>query len=318
MTLALGATLAAPATAQPVTRDSAPSGTTANTQPVTHTAAPSTTPATTPPVNSGASQAPAAAAQAPAEDDDLINADRPGLAEGSGVVGHGRVQIETGLQFEARHEDSVRARALLFPTLLRIGIGDRFEVRVEGNTFTTLSITDEAGGSAASTRLSGLAPFSLGGKYRFQESTGADHPGIGVLARIVPAWGTGDFRAGRTAGDLRLAVDWDLAPRVSVNPNAGIGVYEGDEDRTFTVGLFAVTLAYAPAPTVSLFVDAGAQTPELPGRGSVIVIDVGVAVIATRNIQIDISAGSGARGNTPPHPFIAAGISLRARAFGRP
>ncbi|GAP34233.1 hypothetical protein ISF6_4012 [Piscinibacter sakaiensis] len=35
---------------------------------------------------------------APAQADEPINADRPGIADGSKVVGHGRLQIEAGAQ----------------------------------------------------------------------------------------------------------------------------------------------------------------------------------------------------------------------------
>lgn len=66
-----------------------------------------------------------AAAAAAQPVDDTINADRPGLADGSKLVGAGRVQVETGLQREDRSGNGTR-----FRTLLRVGLTDKVEFRV--------------------------------------------------------------------------------------------------------------------------------------------------------------------------------------------
>ncbi|EWS56569.1 hypothetical protein X551_00563 [Methylibium sp. T29] len=50
-----------------------------------------------------------AAAAAAQPVDDTINPDRPGLADGSNVVGAGRVQVETGLQFRVESNTYTRA-----------------------------------------------------------------------------------------------------------------------------------------------------------------------------------------------------------------
>src|SRR6266852_6252827 len=58
---------------------------------------------------------------------DLINPDRPGIADGSTVIGKGRFQIETGVQGEFRSDGRATDHTLFTPTLIRIGINDKWE-----------------------------------------------------------------------------------------------------------------------------------------------------------------------------------------------
>jgi hypothetical protein len=244
-------------------------------------------------------------------DQDLINPDRPGIADGSGVVGAKKIQVESGFQKEFRHQGQTREHTLFIPTLLRIGINSHLEARIEGNTFTRrtdFDVTD------MTNHTSGLAPFSFGIKYQIQESDGVRHPSVGVIARIFPAWGSGDFHTQQVTGDLRLAADWEFAPKLSLNPNVGVGLYE-DEGKRFTAGLFAMTLSYAPTKKLNPFIDIGLQAPEEKGGKTAVIADAGVAYIVGRNIQLDVSVGTGAHGNSPPHPFISFGISFRTNSL---
>lgn len=85
----------------------------------------------------------AAAAAQPVHD--TIHPDRPGLADGSNVVGAGRVQVETGLQRDDRSSNGTR-----FRTLLRVRLTDKVEFRVESNTYTRVTQTDPTPGEGQS------------------------------------------------------------------------------------------------------------------------------------------------------------------------
>jgi hypothetical protein len=115
-------------------------------------------------------------------DDDLINADRPGIADGSVTVGHGVFQLEAGVD---RDKD-----AREFPTLLRYGLTKNFEARVES-------------GSALTHPLFGF-------KFHF-----ADAPSLGVIVRAGQQHG-GDIRL---AADFNLGTSgkWSLNPNVGVS-----------------------------------------------------------------------------------------------------
>lgn len=248
----------------------------------------------------------AASVPADAAGDEYINPDRPGIADGSNVVGPGHFQIEAGLQRELR--SARQTRTLFVPTLLRLGLDQDWELRVESNVYTWQKTQDQAQGVA---HREGASPVSVGVKYHIIDSGGVAQPSLGAILRFFPASGSGDYRTHHATGDLRFAVDWDLATQWSLNPNLGVALYEDGDGHLYTAGLFAATLNYNPSKVLNLFVDAGVQSPETKHGKTAVTYDAGVAYILGHDIQLDFSAGTGAAGDTPPHPFFAAGISKR-------
>ena len=269
----------------------------------------------------GAGQSSGQQEQKPAQsenppDADLINADRPGIADGSNVISAKRLQIETGLQEEFRRDGDSREHTIFIPTLIRVGIDNHWEVRVEGNTFTRVLTSDATN---VASRSSGFAPVSLGIKYHIYNFKGARQASLGTIVRVFPAWGSADFRPHHVTGDVRLAADWDFAERLklSLNPNVGVGRYEDDQGRIFTAGLLAVTLNYLPTKKLNPFIDVGLQIPEKSDGRSSVIFDTGVGYIIGRNLQLDASIGTGAHGDTTPHPFIGFGISFRSKVWDK-
>jgi hypothetical protein len=249
------------------------------------------------------------ATPARADPEDYANPDRPGIADESTVIGPHRFQVEAGLQQEMRKTDGASDHRLFTPLLLRFGLTEALEARVETlNGYTWAKTSDPANGT---TRSEGWNPVSVGVKYQFETAKGFERPSMGIIARLFPASGSGAFRSHHMTGDVRLAADWQIAEKWSLNPNVGIAYYEDDAGRLFTSGLFAFTVNYNPSQRLNFFLDTGEQYPERKdGRGSAIV-DTGVAYMLTHDIQLDLSVGTGVAGKTPPHPFIGAGISRR-------
>lgn len=244
------------------------------------------------------------ASVAPAQADEPINADRPGIADGSKVVGHGRLQIEAGAQKEFRRAEGVSDQRVMAPLLLRAGIGQDWEFRLETNSYVFQRSGDGL-------RQEGGAPVALGAKYQIMNTSDGTTPSFGVIARLIPPSGSGSFRSRRTSADLRVAADWDFAPNWSLNPNIGVARVEDEEGRTFFARTFAATVGYNPTASLNLFVDAGLQSPEAKGGRAAVIVDAGIAYLLTPDVQLDFSAGKGVRGNTPPRGFVSAGISIR-------
>jgi hypothetical protein len=220
---------------------------------------------------------------------DLINPDRPGIADGSAVVGPGIFQLEAGLE----RDHGSDGRSIATPLLLRYGLSKAFEMRVEGNGYI------HANGA------NGFAPLSIGMKYHFN-----DAPSLGVIARIFVPSGTGAQRSHATSADVRLAADINIGEKWSLNPNIGVASQD-DGDGRFTSGLAAFTVQYNISDHANIFVDGAVQSPEQRGGSSALIVDVGGALIVGRNTQLDASVGWGAHGTTPPNVFLAAGISRR-------
>ncbi|HJT16082.1 MAG TPA: hypothetical protein VJ853_01770 [Thermoanaerobaculia bacterium] len=153
-------------------------------------------------------------------DDDAIDADRPGIADGSHSMQRGRFQLELGGQFENERNS--------LPTLLRYGLTDSLELRVENDN--------------------GSAPFSAGFKDHFLDSGSTS---MGVIGR----W----FVARRSYGDLRLVSDFQPNRRWDINPNLGIAM-DAQHSKSATG---ALTVQYNFTARVNAFVDTGIQRSDV-------------------------------------------------------
>jgi len=245
---------------------------------------------------------------------DLINPDRPGIADGSNVIGAKRFQIESGIQEEFRRSDESREHTFFVPTLLRFGVDSRWEVRIEGNTFTRVTTFDSGN---LTDEKSGYAPTSIGFKLHLYNSNGDHQISLGTIVRVFPTWGSKEFRTSHTTEDFRLAADWNFAPclKLSLNPNIGVARYEDDQGRLFTAGLFAVTLNYQPTKKLNPFIDLGVQFPESSNGKTATLLDGGVAYIIGRNLQVDAGIGTRIHGETAPRPLLEFGLSWRSKSL---
>ena len=93
--------------------------------------------------------------------------DRPDFVESSEVVGPHRVQIESGLDFDRDQAPGVRTRGRSTPTLLRIGLDERLELRVETDGALRQDQRDPATGLRV--RQTGIADTALGVKWHHQD-----------------------------------------------------------------------------------------------------------------------------------------------------
>jgi len=219
---------------------------------------------------------------------DAINADRPGIADSSVVVGRGTFQVETGVERDHQRSDGVDQQSLSTPTLLRYGLTSALELRLEGAGYQKVRTCD----SASCDTSTGWAPVSIGAKYHFR-----DHSSLGVIARAFV------IHSDHATGDVRLAADLDLTEKWSLNPNLG-AAREDDHGRLVTKALEALTLQYNLTSAANVFVDGGLD-------GSNLLLDAGGAWVIGKDTQLDLSVGWGAHGNAVPNVFWSAGISRR-------
>ena len=221
-----------------------------------------------------------------AQTDDVINADRPGIADGSTTVGHAVFQVELG----AERDDDAHIHILITPLLLRYGLTKDFELRMETAGYGRILGFGE----------DGFNPISAGFKWHFlDEDTKTRRPSLGIIGRLFPKSGSGVFRSDTTTGDVRLAADMTLNEKWSLNPNIGAAFGNGS-----TSGLAALTLQYNVTEKANVFVDGGYADSSL-------LADVGGAWVLGRDTQLDASIGWRTHGVNAPNVFLAAGISRR-------
>jgi hypothetical protein len=231
-----------------------------------------------------------------------IQPDRPGIADGSTVIGTGHFQSEIGVQ--RQDSGGQRGGHMLFtPVLLRYGFDRRWEGRLETNAFTQTRAT------------SGYSPVSLGVKYHFQDAReGTGNLSLGTILRIFAPSGSSDFRTHHVTADLRLAADWNVAPNWALNPNVGVAIYEDDTGKPFAAGLGALTLTYGPSDRFQPYVDVGIQSPEGTAGRTAVIFDGGATYLLNRDTQLDFGIGTGLTGRTTPDLLWTVGVSRR---FGR-
>jgi len=245
---------------------------------------------------------------------DLIDADRPGLADGSHLIGAGQIQLETGYAQERHLDGDLRSRLSNEPTLLRIGLSEWVEARLESSTWNHERVSAPGG---FSTTNSGFSPLFLGAKIALYDPKQSGPLQVSTIVRVAPPSGSDEFRSDRTTADIRFVADWQFAPTLSLNPNVGYGAYEGSDGTLLNTAIGALTLSWQPTPRWNPFIDVAYQSREDVGGTWAMIADAGVAYIIGCDLQLDFSAGQNLHGVTAPKPFVAAGVSVRADLFRR-
>jgi hypothetical protein len=213
---------------------------------------------------------------------EAIVADRPGFADGSSVVGKGTFQAELGINVD--HDgDSV----LSLPTLLRWGLSDALELRLESD------VVSMSGGEGE------VAPFAAGFKWRFRDGAVP----LSLLASVGVPSGEGQSASTGFESEVRVVSDIDLGGGFSLTPNAGVAFAEGGPaSAVFAASLGKEVGALAP------FVDFVLRTGD--GDTSMIV-DGGVAWIVRDDTQLDVAGGATVLGDDSSDWFLTAGFSRK-------
>lgn len=211
-----------------------------------------------------------------------IVADRPGLADGSALVARGVAQLETGVTVEGGDGE-----LFTLPTLVRYGITNGLELRIA---------SDVVGWTADD---GDIAPLSAGFKLRLRDGALP----LSLIASVQPPSGGGSLRSSAFESEARLVSDIELAEGLSLTPNVGVAVVEGDG----AVALFAMTLEREMGRALP-FVDFETT---IGGGDTSMIADAGIAFVVRPDTQLDLSAGVNVLGDQYPDWFIAAGYSRR-------
>jgi hypothetical protein len=249
-----------------------------------------------------------AAANARAGDDDSIDPDRPGFAESSKVVGEGRVQLETSVQWERLRDDMEHTRTLSTPTLLRVGVSPDVELRFETDGRTVIHASEPGTGERSTT--AGYADTSAGFKWRFADQKG-NRPSLALLGEVMLPSGSGALRGKGARPALYLPAGWELDKGFSVEFMPGLGVDSDDDGRRYRFGFLAATLDKEISERLHGFVELAApQIARAAHGGTRAVIDGGFTWQVSNDTQLDVSLIHGLNKRTPDLS-LAFGVSVR-------
>jgi hypothetical protein len=243
-------------------------------------------------------------------DDDSIEADRPSFAESSKTVDKGRVQLEIGAQWERKRDDESHQRTLYSPTLLRIGLGESAELRIETDGRKRIHEVDMDSGERTTT--AGYADTSIGFKWHLADQQGA-MPSLALLGDLELPTGSRALRGRGARPAVYLPAEWELGQGWSVEFMPGIGI-DSDEDHGNTrygYGFLAASLNRQLGERLQGFVELAApQIARAAHGGTQLAVDAGVAWLLTKNCQLDAFVIGGLNRRTPDLG-IGFGLSIR-------
>jgi hypothetical protein len=262
-----------------------------------------------PPPSSASSASPAASASSASSARDAqtigdIAPDRPGLGDGSGIVGRGVWQVETGWSFESDRDADETLHELALPlALFRVGVTDRFELRVAADGL--LSDTSSIPGSK---RLSGRSDVEVGAKVKLVESARAGFE-LSVLPIVSLPIGSNAFTSGAYDPTVEMAWAQSLPRGFSLSGNV-TAASVSEEDHRFTQHILTLCVDRDMAAGWNGFVEAFRASSFQRDGAAVWIVDTGATHRLGRQAQFDVSVGRGIT-NAAPDWFISAGVSLR-------
>ncbi|MEM6558630.1 MAG: transporter [Myxococcota bacterium] len=210
--------------------------------------------------------------------------DRPNVAESSLVVPLQRFQLETGIEFfDNDIGEFAEVNGFRFPTKLRYGIAEDYELHVEGTVFNRLSFDPGDRGEG------GLANIDIGGKANFLDQDGQGTPSLGLLVALTLPVGDGDVAPDQTVLRPLLLADWDLVSALSLSTNLGFLFPLNDRDFTSDFFTFAGSLGIHPDTLPSglgFFVELFGFV-DLDGDDDAIGIDFGATYLVNNDFQLD-------------------------------
>ena len=230
--------------------------------------------------------------------DDRIVTDRPDAVESSDVVGKGRFQIETSVDYQRDKNSGVKTQTFTTPTLLRLGVSENFELRVESDG----RVRERTEALGLSDTQKGWADTAIGFKWHMQdgdEKTGK--PGIGWLIHADLNSGSRQFRGQGVRPSVRVVFEWDLPNDMSLGVMPGL-IRDTDlaTGERFTAGIFAAVLGKELNDKVRVFAEVAAtQITRQKYGGTIATFNLGAAYLLTKYTQVDVAARFGMNSGSP-------------------
>jgi len=232
-----------------------------------------------------------------------IDADGPDFVESSEVVGKGRFQFEADVVSERDRRNSTHVTTTSTPTLLRFGVADTIEFRIETEGWMRVT-GDNAGGGVRSTA-TGSGDIALGGKWHSQDrDSSTNTPAVSWILHFEVPTGSSEFRGRGITPSLRSVITWDLPHDLALDLALGLmpGVKYGTapDGHRFVSGIVGLVLNKQWTQTLRSFVEnSSSQIARSSDGGVVMTWDAGAAYQVTDDWQIGFRAGFAANRNSP-------------------
>jgi len=225
-----------------------------------------------------------------------IDTDGPDFVESSEVVGKGRFQFETDVVAERDRRDSTRLTTLGTPTLLRFGVSDTLELRVE--TEGAQRVIDHSG---TGTTAGGMGDTAFGIKWHAQDRDRATNtPAVSWILHFETPSGTGRFGGHGVTPSLRSVITWELPHDLALGFMPGIRYGSTVDGKRYASGIGGMVLNKQWTERLRTFIENSTPQIARAADGGVLMSwDAGAAYLVTPDWQIGFRAGVAANRNTP-------------------
>jgi hypothetical protein len=246
-----------------------------------------------------------AARGAAAAEGDALDPDRPDVSSSARTVGAGRVQLETGVLAErTRLAGAPTERRLAAEMLLRIGLGEHLELRVDGEPIVRLRGADDA---------TDVGDFRIGAKWRFFDG-GDGAPMLALVPSVKLPTAPTPIGSGKADYAVVLVASFELPADFALDANAGLAANGQTRPSGHLLqALVSASLSRKLGPALNAFGEVFYDSREEWSGRDQVGIDAGVVWTVRPNIALDAAVGTSLYGRVPD-VFVRAGGSVR---FGR-
>jgi hypothetical protein len=240
-----------------------------------------------------------------AQDDSIpnISTDRPTVAVGSYIVPKGTFQIESGVIYTNRNDQTEKKELWSYATtLLRYGVYDNFEVRLS-SSYESADIYEKE--TQVDSTISGVGPITAGFKITVVHEKGI-RPELAIVGSITFRHvGDENFTPTYSYPVGLLTGTNTLSKRFSLGYNIGFA-YNGENADGFFI--YAAYLGFQITDRLWSFFEVYGKfdNGDFPNHK----IDGGLTYRLRRNLQIDVSGGTGISSDVNKY-FLNAGIAWR-------
>jgi hypothetical protein len=241
-------------------------------------------------------------ATALAQDDDDVNADRPGVGTSAATVARGALQLETGVDHARERRARATERRTSLGTLLRYGVLDGVELRLEGEPVVALRGPEDE---------TNIGDIVLSVKLRILEGAeGVPRPTLSLLPALKLPTAPEPIGSERVDAALLGLASFGFG-RLSADLNAGLAAIGQEGGSSYVVqGLTSATVSGDVTEKLSLLGEIFYRSPDERGGDHLVGVTVGAVYGLTRRLVIDTAVITSLVGRGPDYR-IQAGLTAR-------
>jgi hypothetical protein len=220
---------------------------------------------------------------------DPIDTDGPNFVGSSEVVPAGHFQYELDTTSQSGSRSGTQTASFSAPLLLKYGVGNVFELRVDTDGYTRQDGT------------SGVGDTAFGAKWHAQDKDAAQgKPAVCWILNLLAPTGSDQFRGNGVRPSLLWILTWDLPHDLSLGLMPGINSNTDANEHRFISGTLGLVLYKQIDDRLHAFVELSApQIAHAADGGTSASADFGGTYVINNNLQLGLRLGTALSRNSP-------------------